>query len=66
LSYSGSKYLQPSGKYANNVTGSDFHPYITSVGLYNDSNELIAVGKLGQPLPKPADTELTIQVKLDV
>ena len=66
LSYSGSKYLQPSGEYANNVTGSAFQPYITSVGLYNDSNELIAVAKLAQPLPKPADTELTIQVKLDV
>lgn len=66
LEYSGSKYLQPSGIYANNVTGSDFQPYITSVGLYNDSNELIAVGKLAQPLPKPAGTELTIQVKLDV
>ena len=66
LDYSGSKYLQPSGQYANNVTGSEFQPYITAVGLYNDSNELIAVGKLAQPLPKPADTELTIQVKLDV
>lgn len=63
---SGSKYLQPSGIYAPNVTGSDFQPYITTVGLYNDYNELIAVGKLAQPLPKPADTELTIQVKLDI
>lgn len=66
LNYSGSKYLQPSGKYADNITGSNFQPYITTVGLYNDTNELIAVGKLAQPLPKPADTELTIQVKLDV
>lgn len=66
LNYSGSKYLQPSGQYADNITGSAFQPYITTVGLYNDSNELIAVGKLAQPLPKPADTELTIQVKLDV
>lgn len=66
LEYSGSKYLQPSGQYANNITGSDFQPYITTVGLYNDTNELLVVGKLAQPLPKPADTELTIQVKLDV
>ncbi len=49
-----------------NVSGSSFQPYITSVGLYNDGNELIAVGKLSQPLTKPADTELTIQVKLDI
>ena len=66
LSYSGSNYLQPSGIYSPNVTGSDFQPYITTVGLYNDSNELIAVGKLSQPLPKPADTELTIQIKMDI
>lgn len=63
---SSSKFVRSSGKYADNVTGSAFQPYITSVGLYNDSNELIAVAKLSQPLPKPADTELTIQVKLDV
>lgn len=50
----------------NNVSGSNFQPYITSVGLYNDVNELIAIGKLSQPLQKPADTELTIQVKLDI
>lgn len=63
---SASRFVRPSGKYAPNITGSEFQPYITAVGLYNDSNELIAVGKLSQPLPKPADTELTIQVKLDV
>jgi len=66
LEYSGSKYVQPSGIYADNVTGSAFQPYITAIGLYNDSDQLIAVGKLAQPLPKPADTELTIQIKLDV
>lgn len=66
LQYSGSRFAQPSGQYADNVTGSAFQPYITAVGLYNDSDQLIAVAKLAQPLPKPADTELTIQVKLDV
>lgn len=66
LSYSGSNYVQPSGILADNVTGSYFQPYITTVGLYNDANELIAVAKLAQPLPKPANTELTIQIKLDI
>ena len=64
--YSGSSYYQPSGILADNVTGSYFQPYITTVGLYNDANELIAVAKLAQPLPKPANTELTIQIKLDI
>lgn len=49
-----------------NITGSAFQPYITSVGLYNGSNELIAVGKLTQPLPKSSNTETTIQIKLDL
>ena len=53
-------------KLRNNVSGSDFNPYITSVGLYNDAQELIAIGKLSQPLRKPSDTELTIQIKLDI
>ena len=53
-------------KLKDNVSGSSFQPYITSVGLYNDTNELIAVGKLSQPLVKPAETELTVQVKLDI
>lgn len=54
------------GQLADNVTGSYFQPYITTVGLYNDANELIAVAKLAQPLPKSANTEMTIQVKLDI
>ena len=49
-----------------NVTGSAFQPYITTVGLYNDANELIAVGKMGQPIPKSANTEMTIVVKIDI
>lgn len=50
----------------NNVSGSNFNPYITSIGLYNDAQELIAIGKLSQPLLKPSNTELSIQVKLDI
>lgn len=49
-----------------NVTGSAFQPYITTVGLYNDANELIAVGKMGQPVPKSANTEMTFVIKLDI
>jgi hypothetical protein len=54
------------GVLKNNVTGSSFQPYITTVGLYNDANELIAVGKMSQPVPKPANTEMTIIVKIDI
>ena len=54
------------GEKTGNVSGSYFQPYITTVGLYNDANELIAVGKMGQPLPKSADTDMSIVVKLDM
>lgn len=50
----------------NNVTGSAFQPYITTVGLYNDANELIAVGKMSQPVPKSANTYMTLIVKIDI
>jgi len=39
--------------------------YITTVGLYNDNNELLAVSKLSEPLKKTPDTEFTIRVRLD-
>ena len=64
--YSGSRFVRTTGVVADNVTGSSFQPYITTVGLYNDSNELIAVGKMAQPVPLPANTEMTINIKLDI
>ena len=39
--------------------------YITTVGLYNDSNELVAVAKLSQPIAKDFTKEALIKVKLD-
>ena len=39
--------------------------YITTVGLYNDENELVAVSKLSKPLLKNFTREATIRVKLD-
>ena len=39
--------------------------YITTVGLYNENNELVAVAKLSVPILKSFDTETLIKVKLD-
>ena len=39
--------------------------FITQVGLYNDSNELLAVAKLSKPLQKSYSKEAIIKVKLD-
>lgn len=47
------------------VTGSYFSPYVTTVGLYNNNNELVAIGKLAQPLPTSRTTDTTILVNID-
>ena len=43
----------------------DPHTYLTTVGLYNDSNELLAVAKVSTPLLKSFDREALVKVKLD-
>lgn len=49
-----------------NITGSTFTPYVTTVGLYNDAQELVAVGKLNRPVPLSQDTDTTFVVKIDI
>lgn len=39
--------------------------YITTVGLYNDNNELLAIGKLSRPTQKSFDNELLIKCRID-
>ena len=39
--------------------------YITTVGMYNDMNELVAVAKLSRPLLKDFTKEALVRVKLD-
>ncbi len=39
--------------------------FITTVGLYNDNNELLGVAKLSKPLPKDFTKEALVRVKLD-
>ena len=48
------------------VTGSFFTPYVTTVGLYNNKQELLAVGKLSFPLPLSTTTDTTIVVSYDI
>jgi hypothetical protein len=49
----------------NFATSSYFAPYITTVGLYDEQQNLIAVGKLSQPLPSSRTTDMTIYVNID-
>jgi hypothetical protein len=39
--------------------------FITTVGMYNDNNELLAVAKLSRPLVKDFTKEALIRIKLD-
>jgi len=39
--------------------------FITTVGLYNDTNDLLAVAKLSKPLKKDFTKEALVRVKLD-
>lgn len=51
--------------YYSYVTGSTFTPYITTVGLYNENNELLVVGKLSSAIPIAQQTDTTIIVNFD-
>ena len=47
-------------------TASYFDPYITTVGLYDNNQNLLAIGKLAQPLPTSATTDITVLVNIDM
>jgi len=47
------------------VTESYFSPYVTTVGLYDEYQNLLAVGKLSQPLPTSPTTDTTILINID-
>ena len=39
--------------------------YVTTIGLYNDNKDLLAVAKLSKPLQKSFNSEISITVKLE-
>ena len=39
--------------------------FVTTVGLYNAANELLAVGKLSRPIEKNSEKDLSIRIRLD-
>ena len=53
------------GSFSESTFETDPKTYITTVGLYSDANELIAVAKTSQPIAKSFDKEVLIKVKLD-
>ena len=50
---------------ANFATGSNFKPYVTTIGLYNDDGELLVTGKLGQAIRMTDEADTTYVVRFD-
>jgi hypothetical protein len=55
-----------SGIISSFATGSYFDPYVTTVGLYDNAYNLLAVAKLAQPLPLSSVTDTSILINLDL
>ena len=47
------------------TTSSHFKPYVTTIGLYNEQNDLLVVGKLGQPIRMSNETDTTFILRWD-
>ena len=46
-------------------SSSAFKPYVTTIGLYNDNNELLVVGKLASPIKMSNETDTTLVLRWD-
>jgi hypothetical protein len=57
-------YIDANGFFTEPTFETDPQTFITTVGLLNDANELIAVAKTSQPIVKSFDKEVLIKVKL--
>ena len=47
------------------LSSSEWNPYITTIGLYNDSGDLLIVGKLAKPVINDKNMDLSFTVKFD-
>jgi hypothetical protein len=63
--FDGTDGVHAKGTIRNTDFITDPKTYITTIGLYNDNNELVAVAKLSRPAVKSFDSELLIKVRLD-
>lgn len=54
-----------SGELRHNIMVNSPQAYITTVGLYNDNNDLLAIAKLSRPLLKDFTKEALVRIKLD-
>lgn len=57
--------ISGSGELRHNIMINTPQAYITTVGLYNDNNDLLGVAKLSKPLLKDFTKEVLVRIKLD-
>ena len=57
-------YVDADGFFVEGTFETDPQTFITTIGLFNDANELIAVAKTSQPIVKSFDKEVLIKVKV--
>ena len=48
------------------VSDPNFTPYITTIGLYNDSGQLLAIGKLANAIRKRNNVDMNFLIRLDL
>ena len=53
------------GKLKDTLTGSAFPTYITEVGLFDDSENLMGIAKISQPIPKSRKIPMRFYVRMD-
>jgi|TARA_B100001964_G_scaffold237475_1_gene301085 hypothetical protein len=57
---------QATENYIGEVTHSEWSPYVTTIGLYDNFNRLLMIGKLAKPVKNDKDMLLKFVIRLDV
>jgi len=59
------EFYAGTGSYKPMVTGSDFSTYVTGIGLYDDFNNLLAIGKLAKPVKNDKEMAMSFVIRFD-
>mgnify|MGYP006865009518 FL=1 len=59
-SYQATQFVEPF------VSHSQFAPYITTIGLYNDNNELLVIGRTSNPIKNDPTLDMSFVLRFDV
>lgn len=60
------QYSSKCQDYAGFVSSSEWSPYVTTIGLYNDNLDLLIAAKVNRPVKQPNDIDITYVIKFDI